>query len=134
MRVLLDTHIALWALADDPCLPAPAKQIICDEGNIIFISAVSVWEIAIKHAIRPQSMRVNAQKFTKLCEKAGYVQLDMKAPHAICLETLKRQPDAPAHNDPFDRMLIAQSKAESMMLLTHDSKLTQYSEPTVLYI
>ena len=72
MKVLIDTHIALWALMDDPKMPKEAAQILMDENNAIYYSTASVWEVAIKHCIRPEDMIVDGRLFEKGCEDNGY--------------------------------------------------------------
>ncbi len=134
MKVLIDTHIALWALMDDPKLPKEAEKILMDENNEIYYSTASVWEVAIKHCIRPDDMIVDGRLFEKGCEDNGYKVLPIFNRHAFMLSSLKRPDNAPKHNDPFDRLLICQSKAESMKFLTHDSLLSDYNEECIIYV
>ncbi len=134
MKVLIDTHIALWALMDDPKLPKEAEKILMDENNEIYYSTASVWEVAIKHCIRPDDMIVDGRLFEKGCEDNGYKVLSIFNRHAFMLSSLKRPDNAPKHNDPFDRLLICQSKAESMKFLTHDSLLSDYNEECIIYV
>lgn len=123
MNLLLDTHIALWALADDPRLSETARSLILDEGNHIFASVASMWEIAIKRARRLDSIPLSGVEFLHHCERAGYRSLPVRERHVAALETLP-----PLHADPFDRILLAQARAESMLLLTHDAALAGYGE------
>lgn len=134
MRVLVDTHIALWALMDDLKMPKEAKKILMDEDNDIYYSTVSVWEVAIKHCIRPDDMIVDGRLFEKGCEDNGYKVLPVFNHHIFVLDSLKRPDDAPKHNDPFDRLLICQSKTEGMKFLTHDSLLRDYNEECIIYV
>lgn len=124
MRLLLDTHIALWALVNDSRLPRRAVDLISDPANTVAVSAASIWEIAIKHALGrggQNAMPLSGQKAMTLFAKAGYDLLPISPEHAAAVETL------PAlHADPFDRMLIAQALAEPMRLLTHDAALADY--------
>lgn len=128
MNVLIDTHIAIWAVLNDPRLPKQAKDIILNKDNVIFYSTASVWETEIKHMLHPDKLRMNGNLLEKGCEENGYIVLPVLNKHVMALETLKRPSDAPKHNDPFDRILIAQAKAESLMFLTHDSLIPYYGE------
>ena len=134
MKVLIDTHIALRALMDDPKMPKEAEKILMDENNDIYYSTVSVWEVAIKHSIRPNDMIVDGRLFEKGCEDNGYKVLPIFNRHTFVLDSLKRPDDAPKHNDPFDRLLICQSKTEGMRFLTHDSLLSDYGEECIIYV
>lgn len=134
MRILLDTHIALWALSDDPKLPGQARLLIEDVGNSVFVSAASSWEIAIKHAAHPDKMFIGGSEFMALCAGAGYVELPVAGRHVAALETLRRSEDSPAHNDPFDRIMVAQAKADGLLLVTHDSLVAAYEEDCVLFV
>jgi PIN domain nuclease of toxin-antitoxin system len=121
MNLLLDTHIALWALTDDPKLPDAARSLILDEGNRVFTSVASMWEIAIKHALKPDRIPLSGIEYLHFCEQAGYESLPIRESHVIALESL------PAiHSDPFDRILVSQARAESLILLTHDLALAGY--------
>ncbi len=119
---------------DDPKLPKEAEQILMDENNEIYYSTASVWEVVIKHCIRPDDMIVDGRLFEKGCEDNGYKVLPIFNRHAFMLSFLKRPDNAPKHNDPFDRLLICQSKAESMKFLTHDSLLSDYNEECIIYV
>ena len=121
MNILLDTHIALWALSDDPKLPSAARALILDEENRIFASVASMWEIAIKRALKPDRMPVSGIEFLHFCERSGYESLPIRERHVVALESLP-----PVHNDPFDRVLVAQASAEAMLFLTHDAVLAAY--------
>lgn len=112
MRILLDTHIALWAIADTSKLSDEMIQLLESCNNEIFYSIASVWEIAIKHKIKPENMPLSEEKFVELCDLTGFVQLPIRNEHIYYVKTLERAKKAPKHNDPFDRMLLAQAKAE----------------------
>lgn len=132
MRILLDTHILLWALTDDPKLSVKAREYIQDPNNELYYSAVSVWEIQLKHTAHPEAFSFSAKQFADLCEEAGYVGLPIKIPHVFSLDELVWPEDRPVHKDPFDRMLISQAKAENMKLMTHDAQLLHYSDRLLL--
>ncbi|MBO5032500.1 MAG: type II toxin-antitoxin system VapC family toxin [Lachnospiraceae bacterium] len=134
MKVLIDTHIAIWAVLNDPKLPKQAKDIILDKENDIFYSTASVWEITIKHMLHPDKLRMNGNLLEKGCEANGYLVLPILNKHVSALETLKRSENAPRHNDPFDRIMVAQAKAESFMFLTHDSLIPYYDEPFIISV
>ena len=127
MRLLLDTHIALWAITGDEKLDRSAQALIADSGNLVFVSAVSLFEIAIKRLRRPDSLAVGAGEALRLFEQASYVMLPVSAPHAAAVEALPR-----LHADPFDRLLAAQALTEPMRLITHDRRLASYSETFIL--
>lgn len=124
MNLLLDTHIALWAVADNPRLSASAKAMIADPNNAISVSVASLWEVAIKHADKregPRAMPVSAAEAHDKFSLAGYALLPIAAAHALALENL------PAfHKDPFDRLIVAQAHAEGMTLLTADAVVARY--------
>ncbi len=130
MRFLLDTHIALWAITDSPRLSKAARALIAAPENALHVSAATLWEIAIKHALGrggASAMPISAAEAHGYFLAAGYAVLPITAQHAIAVETL------PAiHADPFDRMLIAQARAEPLRLLTADAELAAYGESVAL--
>jgi PIN domain nuclease of toxin-antitoxin system len=121
MIFLLDTHIALWALSDDKKLSKEARKLIADENNRIFVSVASMWEIAIKKALKPDKIPLSGKQYLHYCGQAGYELLPIRETHVLSFEKLPLH-----HSDPFDRILVAQALAESMMLLTHDSVVSKY--------
>ena len=132
MNLLLDTHLLIWTLNEDPKLSAKAKELILDPGNTIYYSSVSIWEIAIKHAIHPDNVEFTGKELSGFCREAGFLPVEVKKRHVFALETLKRPDTAPRHNDPFDRMLIAQAKADNLTFLTHDELLSYYGESCIV--
>ncbi|HEY1935503.1 MAG TPA: type II toxin-antitoxin system VapC family toxin [Acetobacteraceae bacterium] len=129
MRLLLDTHVALWAIADAPRLPARARALIADPDNDIVVSAATIWEIAIKHALargRPDDMPISGQEALGYFRDAGFELLSIAPAHAAAVETLPR-----LHADPFDRVLVAQALATPLCLLTHDPQVARYSETII---
>ncbi|MDE7247507.1 MAG: type II toxin-antitoxin system VapC family toxin [Lachnospiraceae bacterium] len=134
MRILLDTHIALWAIADTARLSDEVIKILEMECNKVFYSVASIWEVAIKHNIKPESMPISEEEFVVLCEKTGFIRLPIEADHIFSLKTLVRSENAPKHNDPFDRILLAQAKFEDLNLLTHDSQFLYYKEKCVMNV
>jgi len=134
MKILIDTHIAIWAVLNDIKLSEKAKEILLDNKNEIFYSTASVWEITIKHMLHQDKIQMNGSLLGKGCEDNGYEVLPILNKHVSALETLKRQENAPKHNDPFDRIMVAQAKAEGMMFLTHDSLIPYYMEPFIISV
>jgi PIN domain nuclease of toxin-antitoxin system len=128
MQILLDTHVVLWALVDDAALSVQARGLINDDRNVLWVSAVSIWEISIKHALRRGDMPISGKEALGYCRAAGYRWLDIRPEHAAEVEALP-----PIHADPFDRLLIAQAVTEPMKLLTHDSVIARY-HPDILLI
>jgi PIN domain nuclease of toxin-antitoxin system len=126
LRLLLDTHIVLWRLTSDPRLPGQAVKIMDEEALSIDVSAISVWEVAIKWALRrgrPDDMPVSGQSFLRELERALIEPLAIQPRHAAALDDLPLH-----HNDPFDRLLLATAKHEGMVLLTHDAALSVYGD------
>jgi len=124
VRLLLDTHVALWAIVDSPKLPQSARALIVDPANQVFVSIATLWEIAIKHALRGKGANAMPVSAAEACSHflgAGYVLLPVETGHALELEKL-----AAHHGDPFDRLLIAQAQREPLRLLTHDAALGAY--------
>ncbi|HEX5127952.1 MAG TPA: type II toxin-antitoxin system VapC family toxin [Rhodocyclaceae bacterium] len=126
MQLLLDTHIALSAIADDARLSEQARELIASPRNDVVISAVSIWEISIKHALARGDMPVSGYEALDYFHAAGYRLLDVTPEHAAEVERLP-----PIHADPFDRLLIAQAMMEPLRLLTHDATVARYSDSIV---
>jgi PIN domain nuclease of toxin-antitoxin system len=126
MRILLDTHVALWAIADSPDLPAEARKLILSAADV-YVSAASIWEISIKHGLGRGNMPLSGAEATAYFEEAGYLSLPITAEHAVYVEQLP-----PHHADPFDRILAAQAICEPMRLVTHDAQLARYSDTVIL--
>lgn len=123
MRLLLDTHLVIWWEANHPRLPGIVKEWVCDEAESVFVSRASLWEIAIK--IANGKLRMDAAKFASNVEQQGFEWLDIKNDHLLAVANLPLHDD---HRDPFDRLLVAQSRCEPLVLLTVDAKLARYGE------
>lgn len=134
MRILLDTHIALWAIAETAKLSREVIELLESRDNQVFYSVASVWEIGIKHRLKPEQMPMSEEAFVELCENTGFVKLSIEPEHVFLLKTLERPKDAPKHKDPFDRMLLAQAKYEDLKLITHDSLIPYYMESCIMYV
>ena len=121
MRVLLDTHLLLWAVASSRRLPKGARSLLLDTANEVYYSAASVWEVAIKTTLRRRDFKANPTVLVRALAQSGFAELPVTAAHAARVTGL------PAiHRDPFDRLLVAQSLAEPMTLLTNDAVLLRY--------
>lgn len=123
MRLLLDTHLLLWAAASSKRLPPDARALIENAANEVYFSAASVWEIAIKSSLGRQDFRVDLVALQKALPEMGMIELPVTAAHAAGVTQLPL-----IHRDPFDRLLIAQSIAEPLALLTNDALLARYSD------
>lgn len=134
MKLLLDTHIALWAIADTAKLSSEMIKLLETKSNEVFYSVASVWEIAIKHKIKPDNMPISEKEFVRLCENTRFTCLPIKNEHIFQIKTLERPKEAPKHNDPFDRMLLAQAKCENLKLITHDSQIPYYGEECIMIV
>jgi len=121
LRLLLDTHIALWAIADDPRLSDLARSLIDDPENAVMVSAATVWEISIKHALARSNMPISGEEALGYFRSAEFGLLDITPIHAAAVETLP-----PLHGDPFDRILVAQAITEPLRLLTRDAQVAAY--------
>ena len=127
MNLLLDTHVALWAITDNPRLSVKARELILARSAVIWVSAVSLWEISIKHGLGRGDMPVSGQGALTYFREAGYRLLSIESEHVVAVETL------PAYDqDPFDRLLVAQALIEPMRLLTHDDKVSRYGDTIIL--
>jgi len=125
MKLLIDTHLLLWAAADK--LPKKAKPYFSDKENILLFSSASIWEIIIKKGLnRPDFLVDPVALYWGLLEN-GYIETTITSSHALLVADLP-----PLHKDPFDRVLLAQARAEDAMLLSSDKVLSQYSP--VIYI
>ena len=121
MRLLLDTHVLLWWLDDDPRLRASVRGVIADGQHEAFVSVVSFWELSIKQ--RKGKLRSGGIEAWKRSLGQGFRFLDIERPH---LESLALLPQVQDHKDPFDQLLLAQAETENAALITADRALTQY--------
>lgn len=124
MRLLIDTHILIWILIDDPKLTPKARKLL-DKASEVYISTASFWEIAIKQNIGKLDLQL--EQVIEECQNLGIRELPVTAEHTLALLGLE-----PLHKDPFDRLLVAVAKSEPMKLLTADAKVAAYTELAVL--
>ena len=128
MRLLLDTHVAIWAVTDSIRLPLDTQELISDGASDVYVSMCSLWEMAIKSALgRRQLGPLHVSDALKLFEQAGFDLLDIKADHILGVANLP-----PVHGDPFDRLLVAQALYEPLRLVTHDKTLRAYSDTVIV--
>ncbi|MFN4015168.1 MAG: type II toxin-antitoxin system VapC family toxin [Reyranella sp.] len=121
MNLLLDTHILLWAAARPEKLSRKTLRLFDDPDNTLVFSAASLWEIVIKQSLGRDDFDVNARQLRRGLLDNGYNELLVTSTHALALDDLP-----PLHKDPFDRMLLAQSRVEGFTLLTADKQVLQY--------
>jgi PIN domain nuclease of toxin-antitoxin system len=127
VNILLDTHIALWAIADSPRLPQAARDLILAQTSTIYVSVASIWEIGIKYSLQRGDMPVSGEAALHYFRQAGYRVLPIEAEHAVAVEALPLH-----HQDPFDRLLVAQALTEPLRLISHDRQVAQYSDTVIL--
>jgi PIN domain nuclease of toxin-antitoxin system len=125
MNLLLDTHIIIWWNEDNPKLSSKARELIQNTDNTKFVSAVSIWEVAIK--VNIGKLALDLKKLSESLELDGFENLPFYSHHANRVATLPKH-----HGDPFDRALIAQSLTEGLNFLTHDAVLAKYGEHVIL--
>ena len=123
MKLLLDTHIVLWAAGQPEKLSESARTLLTTPENALFFSVASMWEIVIKRGLGREDFKVNPRRLRKMLIANGYTELSVDAEHVFTVETLPLR-----HKDPFDRLLLAQAKTEGMLLLTVDASVLQYQE------
>jgi PIN domain nuclease of toxin-antitoxin system len=124
MRLLLDTHLLLWAAGPIQRLSASARTLIDDLENEMAFRVASLWEVAIKHGRGRDDFRVDPRVLRRALLENGYRELAVTGEHATVVAGLPL-----IHRDPFDRMLVAQSIVEGIMLLTGDPVVAQYPGP-----
>ena len=124
MNLLLDTHVALWALADSPRLSDRARALIESPAATVWVSAATVWEIAIKHGLNrsgPNAMPIGAADARHLFEASGYGLIPITPEQVLMVQQLPK-----LHADPFDRILIAQAQLLDLAIITADRQLSAY--------
>jgi PIN domain nuclease of toxin-antitoxin system len=124
VRLLLDTHILLWAALSWRRLPSKARVLLEQEDNILVFSVASLWEVAIKRSLGRKDFRLDPRLLRRGLVDNGYEELAILGQHTVAVDGLP-----PLHKDPFDRLLIAQSLIEGITLLTVDPLVAQYPAP-----
>jgi len=124
MNLLLDTHVLLWWLDDNPALSKSPRQAIMDGNNLVFISAVVIWEIHIKAAL---GKLIIPSDFQQVIEQQDFEPLPITLSHAHAIARLPNH-----HRDPFDRMLVAQAMVEKFTLVTFDANICKYDGVSIL--
>ena len=124
MKVLLDTHVLLWAAGVPERLPDDARALIEDTGTELVFSAASLWEVAIKNGLGRADFSVDPRLLRRGLLENGYTELAVTGAHAVAVDLL-----APIHKDPFDRILVAQAQVEGITLLTADEVVGRYPGP-----
>jgi PIN domain nuclease of toxin-antitoxin system len=131
VRLLLDTHIALWAVIDQQRLTPGAAAMIVDPDNDVRVSIVSLWEIAIKNSLpaRRRGVGISAAEALELFVATRLALHPLEARHVTTLETLHL-----SEGDPFDRLLLAQAMADGMIFMTHDAQIARFGGESVLFV
>jgi PIN domain nuclease of toxin-antitoxin system len=124
MKLLLDTHLLLWAAGEPRRLSKAARALIDDPDNELLFSAASLWEVAIKRGLGRKDFKVDARLLRRGLLDNGYRELPILSDHVVATESLPL-----IHRDPFDRILVAQATVEGITLLTIDSLVSQYPGP-----
>lgn len=127
MKLLLDTHILLWAAGWPERLSGSVRAMLKASENRLFFSAASIWEIVIKLGLGREDFKVDPYRLRKMLVAHGYTELPVTAEHALRIGTLPV-----LHKDPFDRLLLAQARAEGMQLVTADAVVSQYKESVIV--
>lgn len=127
MRLLLDTHLLIWAADGVENLPADARALMSDLENTLYFSVASIWEVAIKRGLNRPDFQVDASLLRRGLIDNGYCELPILSEHAVAIYSLPN-----LHRDPFDRLLIAQAMVEGIALLTNDSTVAQYQGPVMM--
>jgi PIN domain nuclease of toxin-antitoxin system len=124
VKLLLDTHLLLWAAGEPRRLPAAARRLIGDKRHELHFSAASLWEIAIKQALGRADFHADPGVLRRGLLDNGYAEVPVNGEHAVAVTVLP-----PLHRDPFDRILIAQAVVEGMQLVTADAQVARYPGP-----
>jgi PIN domain nuclease of toxin-antitoxin system len=124
MKLLLDTHLLLWAAGQPARLSRAARALLDDPQNELFFSSASLWEVSIKRGLGRNDFRVDPRLLRRGLLDNGYSELPITSEHAVSIDSLPS-----IHKDPFDRILVAQSIVEGITLLTADPVVAQYSGP-----
>ncbi len=123
MNLLLDTHLLIWSASQNPKLSPKARLLISDLSNQLWFSTASLWETAIKSALKRPDFSIEVGQLRAGLLANGYREIAVEGRHVLAFRDLK-----PLHRDPFDRLLVAQARSEGMTLLTSDRQLAAYGD------
>jgi len=126
VKLLLDTHILLWAAGEPERLSSATRELLEDEKNVLYFSSVNIWEIVIKSGLGRDDFRVNPARLRRLLIANGWIEMSVTSDHVLLIETLPL-----LHKDPFDRILLAQARAERMQFVTADHRIKQYGHDII---
>lgn len=126
MGYLLDTHVVLWLANEPDKLTDDVQAVLLDKQTVIYFSAVSLWEIAIKSALKKANFVVDLPKLYQQLIYYNYLELPVISKYCLQVESLPFH-----HKDPFDRLLVAQAMSEGLTLITHDKQIWEYSLPVL---
>jgi PIN domain nuclease of toxin-antitoxin system len=126
MKLLLDTHVLLWAAGEPGRLSDATRTLLLDESNNLFFSSASIWEIVIKRGLVRDDFKVDPLRLRKMLVMNGYTEIAVDSDHALAVDGLPL-----LHKDPFDRILLAQARTEGFSLITADEQLMKYGEGVI---
>ena len=132
MNILLDTHIAIWAITDDKRLTKKARDLLLDPANNLYYSAASVFEVDMKTKSRKNNLEFTTDDFVEMCHEAGYTHSPLKETHLTAANKLIWTGEGEEHLDPFDRILLAQAITENMHFMTSDKKIPKFRQSCVI--
>lgn len=124
MKLLIDTHLLIWAAAGVELVPPEARALMADPEAELYFSVASLWEIAIKRSLGRADFQIDARVLRRGLIDNGYREMAILSAHVVAVDTLP-----PIHKDPFDRLLIVQAQVEGITLLTNDVLLARYPGP-----
>ena len=124
MKLLIDTHLLIWAAAGMELVPRQARALMADAEAELYFSVASLWEIAIKRSLGRPDFQIDARVLRRGLIDNGYEEMAILSAHVVAVDTLP-----PIHKDPFDRLLIIQAQIEGITLLTNDVILARYPGP-----
>ncbi len=127
MKLLLDTHLALWSIFQSERISAATLELLDNEDNELLFSSICIWEVSVKYALKRPDFLVDPAILRQALQSRGDVEVPVRSEHALVVGELPL-----IHRDPFDRMLVAQARHENLILLTSDVRVSQYGASTRL--
>jgi PIN domain nuclease of toxin-antitoxin system len=124
VKLLVDTHLVLWAAGQLSWLSAVARRLLSDPGNELLFSAASIWEIGVENTLGREDFKIEPRLLRRGLVDNGWTELPITSQHAVGIDALPQ-----LHKDPFDRLLLAQALSEGVTLLTSDANLARYGSP-----